>query len=778
VGRGVLRIKRVAIAVSIAACLLTAAPGAHAGTIWVTDGGGNCNAFGVYGNIGPFSAPSSCPMSIRTVAVIGLGQNAYWMTTAPPGITINGAWTANGDVNAGGWTPGVAVGDFWRNVYTGVWEGSTLAPGQHWFNTGLEGSSNINSQIYGFQIVCTENNWGLGGCGWTTAPWVSVSGIELAGTENSAPYVVGQGSLWGSGSWVWNPPGDGWPVTLYANDVSGICSSSATAGNVQLNGPSEPRNSTVWQQCPNPVSWSFSVDTRSQVPTDGRLPIDLSATNAAGVAFTAQKTVSVDNDPVTVSFRTPNDPNASVWVNHAVSVAASPSAGPSGVGGMSCSVDRGSAKPYPARGLTVNGDGVHTVSCTAWNNAVGPQGQRNTGGGSVAIHIDEAPPALSFRPQNPSDPTQLVVDATDGESGVAGGSVQMARAGTSSWTSLPTSFTGRGLLARFNDAGRTGPYVFRATACDNVGNCATTVEDLTLPLRAASDSQVSLTQIVNPLRRQVVRERVRVGWHWVTIHRDHKLARIKRGGHFKTIKVVKFVEQCTTRRVRTSRRTWRVERVCKTPRVRTTRTLHVPYGKPVTVHGLYTTNQGAPLAGQPVRILAKPNNGLSTFSQVAVTTTAADGSWTAAVPPGPSRIIRAVTNGTATILPSNGQVTTIVPARIRLLKVRPRHVAWDGTVHLVGRLFGGYLPPGGALVRLRIGFGSTYNTYGVEEHVSGNGRFSTVASFGPGDPNVYRTYWFQIASLPMGNYPYAPAASQRVTVLVGGHPRAAAARRR
>jgi hypothetical protein len=110
--------------------------------------------------------------------------------------------------------------------------------------------------------------------------------------------------------------------------------------------------------------------------------------------------------------------------------------------------------------------------------------------------------------------------------------------------------------------------------------------------------------------------------------------------------------------------------------------------------------------------------------------------------------------------------------------VWPRHVAWGGTVHLVGQLLGGYLPQGGALVRLRIGYGSTYNTYGVEEHVTGDGRFSTVASFGPGDPSVYRTYWFQIASLPMGNYPYAPAASQRVTVVVGGDPRAAAAVRR
>ena len=130
-----------------------------------------------------------------------------------------------------------------------------------------------------------------------------------------------------------------------------------------------------------------------------------------------------------------------------------------------------------------------------------------------------------------------------------------------------------------------------------------------------------------------------------------------------------------------------------------------------------------------------------------------------------------MTDGTATILPSSGQVTTIVPAKVKLLRVWPRRVPWGGTVHLVGQLVGGYLPPDGALVRLRIGYGSTYDTYGIREHVSGNGRFSTVVHVRARRPERLPGYWFQIASLPMGNYPYAPAASHRVTVIVGGHPR-------
>ncbi len=554
------------------------------------------------------------------------------------------------------------------------------------------------------------------------------------------------------GAWVWNPSGDAWAVTMQASDVSGICNMSATVGNVvACKVPSEPRDDTVWQQCPTPTSWSFGVDTRSYVPTSGSLPIQLYAANAAGVVSAPSKTIEVDNDPVAVALSTANDPNPSVWIDHAVTVDARATAGPSGVGGMNCSADRASAKAYSASGVTVNGDGVHTVSCTAWNTAVDPQGQPNTGNSSMTIHIDEAPPSLSFEPQNPADPTALIVDASDGESGVAGGSIQMAPAGTSAWTSLPTSFNGQSLVARFDDAGLHGAYTFRATSCDNVGNCSSTSEGLALPLRAASDSQVSLTKIVNPLQRRVVK------------------VRVKRGGHMKTIKVVEYVKRCTTRRVRTPSQGVRTKRVCKAPSVHVTTTLRVAYGHKVTIAGLYTTAQGVPLGGQQVHIFSAPNNGSGSFAEAAVVTTASDGSWTATLPPGPSRIIRAVTDGSATILPSSGQVTTIVPAKVRLLRVWPRRVPWGGTVHLLGQLVGGYLPPGGALVRLRIGYGSTYNTYGVEEHVSGDGRFSTVASFGPGDPSVFRTYWFQIASLPMGNYPYAPAASRHVSVIVGGH---------
>src|SRR5436305_12718159 len=88
------------IAVFLLAAL--AAPSARAGDIWVTEGNmnsgqtGGCGAFSAGGDFGinpgygtpVFTVPSVCPMAITAGSVVPPGQNAYWMTTAPPGVTI------------------------------------------------------------------------------------------------------------------------------------------------------------------------------------------------------------------------------------------------------------------------------------------------------------------------------------------------------------------------------------------------------------------------------------------------------------------------------------------------------------------------------------------------------------------------------------------------------------------------------------------------------------------------------------------------------------------
>src|SRR5207248_2509157 len=164
-------------------------------------------------------------------------------------------------------------------------------------------------------------------------------------------------------------------------------------------------------------------------------------------------------------------------------------------------------------------------------------------------------------------------------------------------------------------------------------------------------------------------------------------------------------------------------------------------------------------------------NGQHAYTQLGVVTTAPDGSWRAQLPPGPSRLVMAVYDGSSTTEPAASSAAKLtVPARIHILRVWPHHVRWGGTVHIKGYLAGGYLPPppAGELVRLRIGIGSQYTTYGVKIDVTGQGRFRTTYTFGVGPSSIRRDYWFQLQALPQDDYPYTPSDSGRAHVLVGG----------
>jgi hypothetical protein len=198
---------------------------------------------------------------------------------------------------------------------------------------------------------------------------------------------------------------------------------------------------------------------------------------------------------------------------------------------------------------------------------------------------------------------------------------------------------------------------------------------------------------------------------------------------------------------------------------------HVRYGQATMVSGLLTRAGGAPLGGKTVKVLTAPDNGLGRFIPTAEVITAVNGTWTVSLPAGPSRLIEATYAGSETTERSeSGQARLLVPAQVELESVTPAQVAWGQTVTIKGRLLGGYLPNAGINVRLRIGIANAKTTFGVKEHVAGTGNFTATFTFGVGDPSIHRTYWFQIASLPAGDYPYTPSASGRIYVQVGGHP--------
>jgi hypothetical protein len=332
-----------------------------------------------------------------------------------------------------------------------------------------------------------------------------------------------------------------------------------------------------------------------------------------------------------------------------------------------------------------------------------------------------------------------------------------------------------------------GPHSVSCDSQDNAVDASgahgtSTTASWSLKIGQPSVVGIAFDKLVG-LRCHRARVRVKIPGHWITVRRHGKRVKVRTRAHRKVERVMRCHPRTVRRRTVVFVRRRRHGRIVKVKRIKIVRVVVPPhviartsrrlrFGHGTTVNGYLGTPGGIAIAGHAVHVLTAPDNGGNRFTQAAVVATAANGTWTAKLPPGPSRIVEAIYDGDPTTEgASSGQVHVIVPAKVKLIDVFPRRVAWGGTVRITGQLLGGYLPPGGALVRLRIGQGSTYQTYGVQEHVTGNGRFTTTYTFGAGYAGIYKRYWFQIATLPMGgDYPYAPAASGRRSVLVGGHP--------
>ncbi len=397
------------------------------------------------------------------------------------------------------------------------------------------------------------------------------------------------------------------------------------------------------------------------------------------------------------------------------------------------------------------------------------------------IYTDNQMPSVSFA-GSPSDAsaaagTQLVtVNGAAGPSGVSqiGCSLDGGPYQAYAQASVQVPVSGVGIHHLTCSASNN--------ARDAAGQVASSpLQTWTLSIREPTVGVVSFSRLVNALRCHRVTVRVSRPGRVVLVHRGHKVVAIHRGAHSRLERVERCRPRVVLRRVTTVvtvrrhhklvqvKRT-RTVRVVLVPRVVGERVKRVPYGHATTVGGWLGTAAGTGLGGQPVQVLSAPDNGQHAFTPLTTVTTAANGFWSVDLSAGPSRLVIAVYHGGALTEPDfSGLVRVVVPARVRLISVT-RRVAWGGIVRIVGQLDGGYLPPGGALVRLRIGQGSAVLTYGVKTHVTGSGRFTTAYRFGAGDPAVHRAFFFQLASLPTGNYPYAPAASRRLSVIVGGHP--------
>jgi hypothetical protein len=164
-------------------------------------------------------------------------------------------------------------------------------------------------------------------------------------------------------------------------------------------------------------------------------------------------------------------------------------------------------------------------------------------------------------------------------------------------------------------------------------------------------------------------------------------------------------------------------------------------------------------------VLAAPNNGHFRFRRVREVRTDANGSWSARLPAGPSRLVKAVYAGSATTEPAISQQVHVVTRAVVRLRIQPRAVPWRGTVGISGRVLGGDIPgKRQQLLRLRIGAEGIFSTVGIPD-VTRNGRFRTTWTFHSGVGVVH--YWFSVSTLNEADYAFAPGSSPRVGVVVG-----------
>lgn len=680
---------------AIIGMLKLAATASAVGIVWIhvcgswtpaTSSGGGTVGVATSRSTPGINTPAQCPvgqvgngLDVIALGKTTAGKRSSWQINAPAGFSIVGAHTVG---NQGMVTYGVNQNMGWGGGFYWQGGGAQVTPSE-----GNYSSPAINSPYFGWQVVC-----GWSTCDGSTKPGeIGVFEIEIEGAETSGPGVsVAPGSLGAASSWVRGT----WPIAFSADGPSGACQLAASLGGASVSQPlNEPQSQTTWHQC-SAGSFSQSFNTAA-VPSGAGVPLVMWARDAAYdyqagayLSSSVTKSANIDNDPVSINLSGPTDAPSTAGTQYVTATAA---AGPSGVQGISCSVDSGPNQSFSGASaqVPVTGIGSHSIRCAADNNATDASGNH----------------------------------------------------GWSNWATW------------------------------------------TLSIRQPTVSGIGFSRLVDRMLCHRARQRVKVPARWVTVHRHHRKVRVKRRAHTKLVTVTRCHPRIAHRKIYvwvTVKRKGKLVRVRHAKRVRvavlphvvTNTSKRVPHGKSTTVNGWLGMPGGTAIAGQTVRVLTAPDNGLGQFSPAAVATTGADGSWSARLSAGPSRLVEAVYDGAPTLEPSaSSQVRVVVPAMVKLISVWPPRVAWSGTVRIVGQLVGGYLPPGGALVRMRLGQGAGYTTYGVQEHVTGNGRFETTYTFGAGLPSVHRKFWFQIASLPMGgDYPWAPADSGRATVVVGGHP--------
>jgi hypothetical protein len=421
----------------------------------------------------------------------------------------------------------------------------------------------------------------------------------------------------------------------------------------------------------------------------------------------------------------------------------------------------------------VPGAGTLTLQLQAVNAAQVPTTD------TEALKVDNDPVGLTL--SGPTDAasatgaTQFVTtNVTAGPSGVAGARCAVD-GGPSAFYSgatgqVPVSGLGAHSVTCVGENNAVGP-------AGQPGTSAPQTFDLSI--RQPTASAITFARVADALRCRTTTQRVKMAGRLHTVRRHGK--RVKVRGRARTVR--KRVRKC---HARTVIRTVRVvlkrhgkpvlrhgKPVYVKRRVRRVQLPHAVYkpirrighGKHTTVNGFVVLANGTALTGQPVDVYSSPNDNAPRFHLMRVVTTNADGTWTAKVRAGPSRLIEAVYPGNGATEPARSStVKLLVPAKVAM-SISPRVIPWSGKITIRGRLVGGWVPRDGVALRLRVPYPGgqiLQEPFRTDRH----GRFRFRWTYKAGRGVV--TYRFRVATTSTeSDYPWAAAISRGVPVTFG-----------
>jgi hypothetical protein len=191
----------------------------------------------------------------------------------------------------------------------------------------------------------------------------------------------------------------------------------------------------------------------------------------------------------------------------------------------------------------------------------------------------------------------------------------------------------------------------------------------------------------------------------------------------------------------------------------------VPYGRGVHLHGRLTTGVRSPLAGMPVQIVESFAAGTGQATRLTAVRTAADGSYSVQLAPGPSREVVAAFSGSPAL---GGSASRRLRLGVRSV-VRLRTSAAVATVGGAPLVFQGRVwpprevPAGGKSVQLQFRLPGLPWTEFRTVQTGSSGRFRYAYRFSDDDSRGAR-FQFRAYASAQDDWPYEPGGSQPVIV--------------